>query len=139
MGNINMFIARHESMINPLDRSCPCRSGSGPSDRITPAISTFYWVFPCPGFTQLFTEIHRKSTDPGQTENPLNLTVQRVLLCQSGGIPLRAATDMVATPHCGACFLSVEKGTDEIPRSAGRQFLSPRPFQVRVFDSQHSG
>ena len=47
---------------------------------------------------------------------------------RSGGIPLRAATDMVATPHCGARFLSVEKGFDEISATGGHRILSPRPF-----------
>ena len=57
-----------------------------------------------------------------------------------GIIALRLpATDMVATPHCGARFLSVEKGFDEISATGGHRILSPRPFQVRVFDFQHSG
>ena len=54
---------------------------------------------------------------------------------RSGGIPLRAATDMVATPHCGARFLSVEKGFDEISATGGHRILSPRPFQVHGFKS----
>ena len=51
---------------------------------------------------------------------------------RSGGIPLRAATDMVATPHCGARFLSVEKGFDEISATGGHRILSPRPYRPRV-------
>jgi hypothetical protein len=49
---------------------------------------------------------------------------------RSGGIiVLRLpATDMVATPHCGARFLSVEKGFDEISATGGHRILSPRPF-----------
>ena len=62
---------------------------------------------------------------------------------RSGGIPLRAATDMVATPHCGARFLSVEKGFDEISRTAGHRILSPRPYrpraQISAIDKQKSG
>ena len=62
---------------------------------------------------------------------------------RSGGIPLRAATDMVATPHCGARFLSVEKGFDEISRTAGHRILSPRPYRPHVripaIDIQKSG
>ena len=36
----------------------------------------------------------------------------------------KSATDIGATPHCGDRFLSVEKGTDEIPATGGRQCLS---------------
>ena len=41
------------------------------------------------------------------------------------GLEPMSATDMVATPHWGARSLSVEKGTDEISATGGRQFLSP--------------
>ena len=56
---------------------------------------------------------------------------------RSGGIiALRLpATDMVATPHCGARFLLVEKGFDEISATGGHRILSPRPFQVHGFKS----
>ena len=69
-------------------------------------------------------------------KNPGSLYLPR-FFCRSGGIPLRAATDMVATPHCGARFLSVEKGFDEISATGGHRILSPRPFQGRVFNSLH--
>ena len=73
-------------------------------------------------------KISRKSKTPGAL-------IYNVPGSRSGGIPLRAATDMVATPHCGARFLSVEKGFDEISATGGHRILSPRPFQVHGFKS----
>lgn len=35
-----------------------------------------------------------------------------------------SATDIGATPHCGARFLSVEKEIDEISATGGHRFLS---------------
>ena len=60
-------------------------------------------------------------------------------LCRSGGIiALRLpATDMVATPHCGARFLSVEKGFDEISATGGHRILSPRPYRPRGPNPSH--
>ena len=49
-----------------------------------------------------------------------------------GGFPIRAATDIVVTPHWGDHSLSVEKGFDEISRTAGHRILSPRPYRPRV-------
>ena len=36
----------------------------------------------------------------------------------------KSATDIGATPHCGARLLSVEKEIDEIPATGGHRFLS---------------
>ena len=47
---------------------------------------------------------------------------------RSGGIPLRAATNIVVTPHWGDHSLFVEKGFDEISATGGHRILSPRPF-----------
>ena len=68
------------------------------------------------------------TTTAGKSKTPGTL-IYNVPGSRSGGIPLRAATDMVATPHCGARFLSVEKGFDEISATGGHRILSPRPFQ----------
>ena len=71
-----------------------------------------------PGASQ--TGKKRKTSRKSKTPGAL---IYNVPGSRSGGIPLRAATDMVATPHCGARFLSVEKGFDEI--SSGAAARSP--------------
>ena len=69
----------------------------------------------------------KNTTTAGKSKTPGTL-IYNVPGSRSGGIPLRAAADMVATPHCGARFLSVEKGFDEISATGGHRILSPRPF-----------
>ena len=70
---------------------------------------------------------NRQFRQKRKTRKPLKINASG---SRSGGIiALRLpATDMVATPHCGARFLSVEKGFDEISATGGHRILSPRPF-----------
>ena len=70
----------------------------------------------------------KNTTTAGKSKTPGTL-IYNVPGSRSGGIPLRAATNIVVTPHWGDHSLFVEKGFDEISATGGHRILSPRPFQ----------